>query len=77
MATKKTVKKNAWQKSEFGKLNLVDFLNSIYYPLVYMLVQLGEMLANGDKIDIADLKIAAGVFGLSLVKRLFQAEKKS
>lgn len=77
MATKKTVKKSAWAKSEFGKLNLVDLLNSIYYPLVYMLVQFGELLANGDKIDAADIKTSVGVFALSMIKRLFQTGKTS
>ena len=65
------MKKSAFERSEFGKINFVDVLNSIYYSIIASLIQLSDYLITGQVPTKKEFMIVGGVFIGGLIKKLF------
>ena len=65
------MKKTAFQKSEFGKINLVDVLNSVYYSLVASLISLSDYFISGEIPSKKTFIVIGGVFVGGIIKKLF------
>lgn len=62
--------KNALSQSEFGKINWVDVLNSLYYALIAASVSFADFLASGKLPSKTELVTMSVVFFGGVIKRV-------